>query len=403
MFNLVSLFSGMGGLDLGLESAGFKTKLCVENDKNCIKTLNLNRPKWKIAEPSDIFLLHAADARKQAGLKRGELDLLAGGPPCQPFSKASYWRRGDSLRLKDPRAQTLTSYMELVEEFLPKVILLENVEGIKFDKKDEGLTLLKKRFEEINKRHKTKYAPYIWSVNAADYGVPQLRKRVLVIASRQGKTFVPPQPTHGSLENPYITAWDALGDVKNDVKEDLKPKGSWTDLLPSIPEGENYLWHTNRGGGKPLFGYRTRYWSFLLKLSKNKPSWTIPAQPGPSIGPFHWDNRLLSVRELARLQTFPDDFKLIGSRQVVQKQIGNAVPPLLGEIIGREIAAQLLGKKRSKKSLKFLKKRSSIQSSTKRVKRIIPSKYSSKVGKYAPHPGTGKGPGAIARQTLETV
>ena len=83
-------------------------------------------------------------------------------------------------------------------------------------------------------------------------------------------------------------------------------------LLPTIPEGQNYLWHTERGGGEPLFGWRRRYWSFLLKLAKDLPSWTIQAQPGPATGPFHWDNRRLSVREMARMQTFPDNVVIKG-------------------------------------------------------------------------------------------
>ena len=117
-------------------------------------------------------------------------------------------------------------------------------------------------------------------------------------------------------------------------------RGRWADLLPSIPEGENYLWHTSRKGGMPLFGWRTRYWSFLLKLAKALPSWTIQAQPGPAIGPFHWDNRLLSVAEMAAIQTFPPGTRFVGSRNSVQRQIGNAVPSLLAEVVARAICEQ---------------------------------------------------------------
>ena len=119
--------------------------------------------------------------------------------------------------------------------------------------------------------------------------------------------------------------------------------GKWADLLPTIPEGLNYLWHTSRGGGVPLFGWRTRYWSFLLKLAKSKPSWTIQAQPGSAIGPFHWKNRKLSARELCRLQTFPDDLSFDTSQNQIQRMIGNAVPSLLAEVLAWEIRTQLLG------------------------------------------------------------
>jgi DNA (cytosine-5)-methyltransferase 1 len=131
------------------------------------------------------------------------------------------------------------------------------------------------------------------------------------------------------------------------LSEDLAVKGKWADLLPSIPEGENYLWHTDRGGGMPLFGWRRCYWSFLLKLAKDKPSWTIQAQPGPAIGPFHWANRRLSMRELCRLQTFPDDVVVTGARGSVQRQLGNAVPSLLAEVFARAIRTQLLGLRRT--------------------------------------------------------
>src|SRR5882724_9923702 len=308
MQTLLSLFTGAGGLDLGLEAAGFRTLLCVESDETCHITLKRNRPQWKLAEPSNIFNLTPAELMKQAGLAPRELDLLAGGPPCQPFSKASYWHRGDSGRLKDPRAKTLDAYMRVVAALLPKVLLLENVDGIQFDKKSEGLDLLRSRLRSINRKYHTSYLPVVFQVNAADYGVPQARKRVFLIAARDGKVLEPPKPTHGpNGESCFITAWDAIGDLDAPVWDSvLAVKGNWADLLRSIPEGHNYLWHTDRGGGKSIFGFRRRYWSFLLKLAKNRPSWTIPASPGPATGPFHWRSRLLSVRELARLQTFPD-------------------------------------------------------------------------------------------------
>lgn len=399
MFKLLSLFSGAGGLDLGLEVAGFNVHLCVENDKYCQYTLRTNRPKWKIAAPPDVFKLDPREMMCQANLRRGELDLLAGGPPCQPFSKAGYWCRGDSLRLRDPRAKTLNAYTKIVSILLPKVILLENVEGIKFNNKDEGLQLLRRHLRKINKEHGTKYSPVVFTVNAADYGVPQIRKRVFLVAARNGDIFSPPAPTHGNGLQSYITAWDAIGDLENlTFDKSLQPKGSWTELLSSIPEGKNYLWHTDRGGGKALFGFRTRFWSFLLKLSRNKPSWTIPAQPGPSTGPFHWKNRLLSISELARLQTFPDNYKFSGSRQFIQRQIGNAVPPLMAEIIGREIITQLLKGRPIFRELQYSMSRRVIVPHSFHIC-AVPEKYVSFVGVHVPHPGTGKGPGALVRQS----
>ena len=108
-------------------------------------------------------------------------------------------------------------------------------------------------------------------------------------------------------------------------------RGQYGRLLPDIPPGDNYLYYTaERGHPAPLFKWRSRYWSFLLKLSPAKPSPTIQAQPGPYVGPFHWDNRRLRVPELRRLFTFPDTFELVGSRNSIQAQLGNSVPPKLG-------------------------------------------------------------------------
>lgn len=240
----------------------------------------------------------------------------------------------------------------------------------------------------------------MWQViDAASYGVPQHRERVFIVASRDGKLFKFPKVTHGEFDDlliganiePYRTVWDALGDLPerpNDPK--LNMTGKWADLLPSIPEGENYLWHTPRGGGKPLFGWRTRFWSFLLKLAKDRPSWTIQAQPGPARGPFHWTNRKLSAQELCRLQTFPDGLEFDCDRNDIQRMLGKAVPSLVAEVIAHEIRAQLLHKKVRKKKLKLLPPLRAKTPAAERVHRV-PSKYLSLVGNHAEHPGEGMG------------
>ena len=140
----------------------------------------------------------------------------------------------------------------------------------------------------------------------------------------------------GALE-PYRTSWDALADLPERLNDkELEMTGKWADLLPTIPEGQNYLWHTDRGGGEPLFGWRRRYWSFLLKLSKRLPAWTIQAQPGPATGPFHWCNRKLSAVELCRLQTFPDGIVFQTRHADIQKLVGNAVPSALAALGARD-------------------------------------------------------------------
>jgi DNA (cytosine-5)-methyltransferase 1 len=405
MPKVISLFSGAGGLDFGLEAAGFTFGAGVEMDDDCVSTLLESRPDWPVVAES-IFDVPTQELLDRAGSKKGDLHLVAGGPPCQPFSKAGYWARGDAGRLSDPRSDTLGAYLRVVREVLPKVLLLENVEGLKYAGKDEGLQLLLSELEAINKAERTSYVPHVAVLNAADFGVPQLRERVFVVAHREGRPFRFPSPTHfpeelerGLLDGdvqPYRTAWDALADVTNPEDEDLSVRGKWADLLPSIPEGSNYLHHTDRGEGMPLFGWRRRYWTFLLKLAKNRPSWTIQAQPGPAVGPFHWSNRRLSVRELSRLQTFPDDVNIVGGRGSAQKQLGNAVPSLLAEVMGRAIREQLLDVPVGDFPLKLLPRRRTPVPPPEPVK-SVPERYAGLVGEHSPHPGTGLGPAASRR------
>jgi len=400
---IISLYTGVGGLDYGFEAAGFETAVALEMDRDCVRSLRLNRP-WPVVD-RDIHDVPSRELLETAGLKRGDASLLIGGPPCQPFSKSGYWSRGDSLRLDDPRASTLAAYLRVLRETLPKGFVLENVEGLAYKGKDEGLKLILKAVESVNREAGTCYVPHVLRLNAADYGVPQQRNRVLVVAGREGQSFQPPQPTHSdpaeglplvSELSCHRTAWDALADVRPDPSEDLLLRGRWADLLPSIPEGQNYLWHTDRLGGLPLFGWRRRYWSFLLKLAKNRPSWTIQAQPGPAIGPFHWENRLLAMRELCRLQTFPDDVSVTGSRGAQQRQIGNAVPSLMAEVLGREIRAQILGLRPLSAPLKLLPPDRSPAPPPERV-RPVPERFQALAGLHSAHTGTGRGSRAAAR------
>jgi len=397
---MISLFSGAGGLDYGFEAAGFETCAAVEMDHDCCDTLRASRD-WPVIE-KNIHKVASTEMLEVSGLRVGEVALLVGGPPCQPFSKSGYWAVGDTRRLEDSRADTLGAYMRCVEDMLPEVFVLENVHGISYSGKEEGFRLLERTTAEINHRRGTNYQLSWKVINMADHGVPQLRKRFFLVAQREGRKFEFPTPTHGQLESrdalqpsldqpvlkPYATAWDAIGDL-DEREVDLKPKGRWADLLPSIPEGENYLWHTNRRGGVPLFGWRTRYWSFLLKLAKNKPSWTIQAQPGPAIGPFHWRSRPLSVEEMARLQTFPEDVQFIGGRTSVQRQIGNAVPSLMSEILGREIAEQLLGVSVPGPLRFAVESRRPIPPAE--LTQPVPDKYLALAGDHPDHPGEGKG------------
>jgi len=327
--------------------------VCIDIDADSCATLRANGYVGIIH--GDIAQISSEELLRTGGLERGEADILIGGPPCQPFSKSGYWVNGDTKRLADPRANTLIEYMRVVEDCLPKVFLLENVAGLVYSGKDEGFRYIQSRLHDINERQGTTYSLSYRKLNAADYGVPQVRERIFIIGVRSGCLFRFPEPRFCPVDQVnatpwlfsmprYRNAWDAIGDLEHEEEaESLRVTGKWADLLPSIPEGENYLWHSERGGGYPIFKWRSRYWSFLLKLAKSKPSWTIQAQPGSAIGPFHWKNRRLSVRELARIQTFPDGYHFVGGRQSIQRQIGNAVPSALGEMLGLEIRRQVFG------------------------------------------------------------
>ena len=407
---VISLFTGAGGLDLGLEAAGFETAVALELDADAVRTLRANRD-WPVID-RDIHSVTSADILEAGGIKEGEADLLAGGPPCQPFSKSGYWASGDAKRLEDPRSSTLEAYLRVLRDTKPRAFLLENVSGLAYKGKDEGLELIRRSLDRINKAVGVTYSVSYALLDAAKYGIPQERERFFIIGQREGKTFEFPRTTHAmpgadgevrevirdhALE-PYHTAWDAIGDLEDDDDATLRMTGKWAALLPSIPEGENYLFHTERGEGLPLFGWRRRYWSFLLKLAKTLPSWTITAQPGSAIGPFHWKSRRLSERELLRLQTFPEGYRVIGGRSSYQKQIGNAVPSALAEILGREIL-RMLGHKIHARKPKLLPPRRTPVPQRERV-RPVPKAYRALAGEHEAHPGTGRGYGALLRSVV---
>jgi DNA (cytosine-5)-methyltransferase 1 len=405
MPNAISLFTGIGGLDFGFEAADFDTRVAVEMNPTACREMERNRD-WPLLS-GDIHNFSSQEILATGGLTVGEADILIGGPPCQPFSKSGYWAGGDAARLGDPRSTTLGAYLRVLRDCLPRTFLLENVHGLAFKGKDEGLQLLLNGISAINREQGTNYSVTWKKLNAADYGVPQSRDRVFLIGSRDGTEFVFPNPTHCAPTDieglhrgllPYKTAWDAIGDLPADVLDPaLCVKGKWGDLLPTIPEGNNYLWHTGRGGGMPLFGWRTRYWSFLLKLKKDQPSWTIQAQPGPAIGPFHWKNRRLTAHELCRLQTFPDGITFGCSRTEIQKLIGNAVPSLLAEVLANEIKRQLLGEQAHVEQLHLIPPTRMHTPPAEPVS-AVPAKYHDLLGDHADHPGEGRGTRAINRQ-----
>lgn len=342
----VSLFTGIGGLDVGLEHAGFGVHWCVELDPAARRALACLHPEWPLDPEGDVRKVNALRWMNSSGIREGDLDLLAAGPPCQPFSHASAWRHAPG-RTDDARVEPFRAvFRTLAVQLKPKVILLENVPTLG---NDAGQRWLRGWFRRLNLSAGTSYVPSFVVLNAVEHGVPQSRRRLFVVAERNGRSFEAPSPTHHPPEavppggQRYVSAWDAIGGFEDDPDPSLQCSGRWADLLPSIPEGMNYYHHTPQGAGIPLFGYRTRYWSFLLKLAKDRPTWTLPASPGPATGPFHWKSRQLSARELAALQTIPLPQRLDLPLHVARRLLGNAVPGALGELMGFHIRTQLFG------------------------------------------------------------
>lgn len=400
----LSFFTGAGGLDLGIESAGFDIKYCVEIDPFARETISTNTT-WLLAPPpGDIMSISPEAIARDANISPGKLDLLCAGPPCQPFSTSSYWAR-EPRGMTDPRARTIEKLMSFCTFFLPNVILMENVPSIRreINGRQSGLDYISECVDQINKLHGTKYSLQSIDIDAADFGVPQHRVRTFLVAHIDGQRLKL-APTHSTSETALHglkrtpTAWDAIGDLSSlPISNDLRMSGKWAELLQTIPEGMNYQYHTPKGEGVPLFGYRTRFWSFLLKLAKDRPSWTIQASPGPATGPFHWDSRRLSVRELARLQSFPDSYLFPNSPRLAQKLIGNAVPPLLAFHIAQEILRQYFLSSNDNRPNPFLIETNAVFPAPTPIKNV-PNKFMLMQGDHPSHPGSGLGPGADKRK-----
>lgn len=337
----VSLFSGAGGLDLGAERAGYQVRAAVEYNGDAADTMEKNFPD--LHSPvirSDILKVPSDQIREAAGLGRRESpDLLIGGPPCTPFSKSSFWLEWKREGL-DPNASLLQEYTRVLRDLKPRLFVLENVYALTYKNRQS-----RPHFERLLKEIDEYGYNFRWEVlNAANFGVPQARPRLFVVGAPKGESLPNlPGASHGGqwerqhvgkADTPHRTAGEALADLKTTPERADEVSGQYGHLLPEIPPGGNYLHYTaERGHPDPLFKWRSRYWSFLLKLDPAKPSPTIQAQPGPYVGPFHWENRRLRVAELKRLFTFPDDFELIGSRNSIQAQLGNSVPPLLAQTV----------------------------------------------------------------------
>ncbi len=342
---LVSLFSGGGGLDLGLEAAGFETVFATDIDYHSCITLN-NGKKYSLEnnlpflrsatiKQADVAQVTSLEIMASAGVIAGEMDLLAGGPPCQAFSVFGR-RKG----VNDPRGLLAFEYLRLLREIRPKAFVFENVYGLLTI--DGG-----KVFEELCQKLERPadglhYTLSTFRLNSADYGVPQFRDRVFVIGNREGKRI---------KEIPKLCAGANEGE--------LLPYRTVTHAFSGLPAlGNGLSNHTGRRHSAEIIqrykklkagerDSRTR----INKLDLNRPSFTIivGSDKGGGKGHVHpLEPREVSPRESARIQSFPDWWAFSGTSRHPIRQVGNAVPPLLAALIGREIMSQFFdGPRRS--------------------------------------------------------
>lgn len=358
----MSLFSGAGGLDLGLERAGFDILTQVDLDEGSVDTLRAHAAK--LGKPGRVHRapLEDLDPRsvmRSLGLRRGELDLMAGGPPCQPFTTT-----GRRRALRDGRAESsFPAWLEWLRAFQPKAFVMENVTGLlsaalrhrTLAERESGPPLadeerkgsfLRWLLDEILALG---YSATWGIVEAADYGVPQLRQRAIVLGVRGDRPCFFPEATHGPAGRlGYRTLRHGIGRIKNigpvqplsaakvAVFAQVKPGENWRSLPPEVAK-------KTMGAAYKATGGKNGWWR---RLGWDSPAPTILGMPDhSSTGLIHPDEvRCLSVRECAAIQTFPARYPFRGSPRSQYQQIGNAVPVRLGKAIGSTIAEHLAGK-----------------------------------------------------------
>jgi DNA (cytosine-5)-methyltransferase 1 len=318
-FKIFSTFTGAGGLDIGFHGdfyflekyypkLNFQTIKALELNKEACDTLASDNKYFKNTEilNKDITKVNPSD------FKNENYDVLLGGFPCVTFSIV-----GKRVGLKDDiNGKLYESFVRFVEELQPKVFLAENVKGILSANKGEAIKIITKKFEDTGYKLKIKL------VNFADYGVPQLRQRVLFIGVREDidKEFNFPKPTH---QDNYVTSEDAFKNIDiNCINNNLmRQLPSTTAKLNAIPEGGNFK------DLPPELSVKALMSNIYRKLDRKKPAYTVLASGGGGTWSYHYEEpRALTNRERARLQSFPDDLIFKGSNTEVRRQIGNAVP-----------------------------------------------------------------------------
>ena len=329
--NTIELFAGAGGLALGIEHAGFNHIALIEIDKDAADTLKSNRPKWNVIN-NDIAKISCLDLENLFNIKRGELDLLSGGAPCQSFSYA-----GKRLGLEDARGTLFYHYAKFLQKLQPKMFLFENVRGLLNHDKGRTYQTILNVFNDCGYKIDKKL------LNAWDYDNAQKRERLITIGIRNDlvdkTTFKFPKPHYYKpvLRDVLDNVPDSLGakysDYKKSLFEMVPPGGYWRDIPKDI--AKDYMqgcWNLNGG--------RT---GILRRMSLDEPSLAVLTSPTQKqterCHPF--ETRPFTVRENARIQSFPDNWQFCGSMYSQYRQVGNAVPVNLAYDIALEIKNSL--------------------------------------------------------------
>ncbi len=332
--NIVALFSGAGGLDIGFCDSGFSLIESVELEEKFVQTMLHNQTTGKYFSEANI---KCKDIREYEPKISAKIDFIIGGPPCQSFSAAGR-RAAGVAGTKDNRGNLFEEYVRVLKKLKPKGFLFENVYGLLGAEKGESIKKIIQAFKEIG------YIVTYRVLDAADYGVPQHRERIILVGSKD-KAFKFPKPTHGPDSFEKIQQYSAQKAILNVDKPDIDKlpsiNGRFGHLLNEVPPGLNYSFFTEKmGHPNPIFAWRSKFSDFLYKADPLKPTRTLKASGGQYTGPFHWDNRHFTIEELKRLQTFPDDYKMLGNRAIASKQIGNSVPPQFARMLALSVLDQ---------------------------------------------------------------
>ncbi len=334
-FTTIELFAGAGGLALGIEKAGFEPVGLIEFDKDAAESLKTNRPNWRVIH-DDIANISCLDLEDYFGIKKGELDLLSGGAPCQAFSYA-----GKRLGLEDARGTLFYHYATFLQKLQPKMFLFENVRGLLTHDKGRTYATITNIFEQAGYTIQKKV------LNAWDFGVPQKRERLITVGIRNdlvGKvsfSFPKEHDYKPVLRDVLLDCPEGpgvpYGENKRKIFELVPPGGYWRDIDPEIAKAYMKSCWDMEGG-------RT---GILRRMSLDEPSLTVLTSPSQKqterCHPL--EARPFTVRENARCQTFPDEWQFCGSVQSQYLEVGNAVTVILAYEIGLEIHKSLEGVK----------------------------------------------------------